>query len=398
MSDTQDNKPRGKNVDLDSIKNNLKEVYDFISEQSKKDYIFVGIRYDYINLYYFGGSACKIEFPHSASKGDQYTKYTISTHNKYITMDNNTKGYKSFNSIDEFKEKYDKANKDEPGILEKIKSFQETHTKDEKICQQWIINKNNADPNSPWYYLDMEYTKENCPTGRFDMIAISKYKIQSQFKVALVELKVGDGNYSGISKKTGELIKKKYKSKDSIYELGKEEKLNCGSGITGHMINFIRFLNDGHYETKMKNDIIWILKNHKQLGLIDNTWELSQEINPEEIGIPDVYIVSYNNAPEMPLKTPIDEMKKTMHKYLFSDDVDGERASDYALETILKCDAIDDLKKNLKGDSKGKLLDNEKTRFDSTISIGRTKKKYHFHFVFIDNSDNEQWNCLESPS
>ena len=174
--------------------NKFKESNWFEFYKQHQDELFLGIRNNYINLYYKGMNIAKLQGNfNKASISSRYIHKDFKGKNKYQTI-----------SFDEFKEKYESV----------IKPEVEKHiTKNnlwEKVTQQALILKNNKnckENKSNWLCIDMEYIKqrENNKAyggksfGRFDIIAVNK----KNFKVALIELKVGKkaiGGESGLLK------------------------------------------------------------------------------------------------------------------------------------------------------------------------------------------------------
>ena len=108
-------------------------------------------------------------------------------------------------------------------------------------------------------------------------------------------------------------------------------------------------------------------------------------------------------------------MKKTMHKYLFSDPVDGKDASKYALERVLENSDTAGVLKEMKEEISSGLLNTDPKRnskpassdsmdlklenLEAKISVGKENHKtdYTFHFVFVDNENDDKWDCLKKP-
>ena len=153
-------------------------IYHFIkSKANSKDY-FIGIRDNYLNIYYKCASVVLISI--------KKNKLEFKTHYKYLGLqDSETLKKKPYIiiSFEELSRKFEK-------MLVHILSIQlcqnadsGKHKRREKICQQWIVNEANARRESDWYYVDLEYTMQGVPTGRFDMIAVSKKKIDGKHRV-----------------------------------------------------------------------------------------------------------------------------------------------------------------------------------------------------------------------
>ncbi len=174
------------------------DLYRFYTEN--KHELIIGVRNNYLNLYYNCDSIAKIKYTkgsivceidkyyldgkHYDSKGKE--KHYVISQNKII---------KQYNDIK---------------INSNAKATQE------KEAQAKLVILNNENSNSNWYCLDVEYVKafnnqyekEKANfNGRFDIIAISKNK---PHRVALIELKYGNkaiGGTSGIYKHIDDFIK-----------------------------------------------------------------------------------------------------------------------------------------------------------------------------------------------
>ena len=162
--------------------------FDFYKKHRNE--LFLGIRNNYINIYYKGMSIAKIKSPFTrASIADRYRYKNFKEKNKYNLIE-----------YQEFEQKYENI----------IKPQVEKHIKENKLwekeVQQKLILKNNKNCKeniSNWLCIDMEYIKqrdsaesnEGKSFGRFDIIAVNK----KSYEVALIELKVGKGAIGGKS-------------------------------------------------------------------------------------------------------------------------------------------------------------------------------------------------------
>jgi hypothetical protein len=168
-----------------------------------KDDLLIGVRNNYLNLYFNCDSIAKIEY----KKGR-----IICELDKYYLDGNH------YNSSG-------KTKKIEPSVVYKnyqtIKANSKNKGTDEKKAQAKLFLLNNNNNESKWYCFDVEWVKafENQQqkddakfNGRFDIMAISKNK---PHKVALIELKYGSkaiGGNSGIYKHIEDF--KKFKEND----------------------------------------------------------------------------------------------------------------------------------------------------------------------------------------
>ena len=246
------------------------DLYKFYLKN--KHELIIGVRNNYLNLYYNCDSIAKIKY----TKG-----YIVCEIDKYY-LDG-----KHYNSKDKEKHFIIPQNQ----IIEQylnIKKHSEAKTTPEKKVQSKIVILNNQNPNSNWYCIDLEYVKafrnkdekhKANFNGRFDIIAISKVK---PYKVALIELKYGSGAIGGTS------------------------------GIYKHVKDFIKFIDKKYFEQHLKQEIIEILNSQKNLD-INIPFELP---NLEDILQPDFYFITLdNNAKTKKTSTP----KQTMAGYLFKD-------------------------------------------------------------------------------
>jgi len=246
------------------------DLYKFYLKNNHE--LIIGVRNNYLNLYYNCDSIAKIKH----TKGD-----IVCEIDKYY-LDG-----KHYNS--KAREKHFRISQNK--IIEKysdIKNHSETKTTPEKKIQSKLFILNNQNSNSNWYCIDLEYVKafrnkdekdKANFNGRFDIIAISKVK---PYKIALIELKYGNGAIGGTS------------------------------GIYKHVKDFIKFIDKKYFEQHLKQEIIEILNSQKNLD-INIPFELP---NLEDILQPDFYFITLdNNAKTKQASTP----KQTMAGYLFKD-------------------------------------------------------------------------------
>ncbi|PKP06634.1 MAG: hypothetical protein CVU10_03475 [Bacteroidetes bacterium HGW-Bacteroidetes-5] len=248
------------------------ELYKLYGEH--KDELFIGVRNDYLNLYYNCDRIAKIEY----KKQDEKIDCEI---DKYYLDGNH------YNSKDKEK-RYKIEQKKICKQYEVIKQHSNDKATPEKKAQSKLVLLNNENLDSNWFCIDVEYVKsfnnraekkEADFNGRFDIIALSKIK---PHKVALIELKYGSGAIGGTS------------------------------GIYKHVADFSKFCEKGYFEGQLKQEIIEIVKSQKELGIA------VQFESPEEFDIltPEFYFITLdNNAEKENASTP----KQTMAGYLFND-------------------------------------------------------------------------------
>jgi hypothetical protein len=244
--------------------------------KNQKEELFIGVRNNYLNIYYNCDSVAKIEYKRGKIICEISKNYLRGTGiskniniapsdicNNYITIKGNI------------------AKKSTP----------------EKKAQSKLVILNNANENSKWFCIDIEWAKafENKQkkddadfNARFDIIAISK---ESNHRVALIELKYG------------------------------RQAIGGNSGIYKHIENFNKYQDEGYFDTKEnshKKEIIDIIKSQKILGVnvpaelqnLENEWG---NLKAEDIKY-NFYVITLDNNGETPQhSTP----KQSMAAYLF---------------------------------------------------------------------------------
>jgi hypothetical protein len=248
------------------------ELYKLYGEH--KDELFIGVRNNYLNLYYNCDSIAKIEYKKRERKIvceiDQY--YLDGNH---YNVKEKVKRYKIEQS-EIFKQ------------YETIKIHSNTKVTPEKKAQSKLVLLNNNNKESNWFCIDVEYVKQFSSkqerkeadfNGRFDIIALSKAK---PHKVALIELKYGSGAIGG------------------------------KSGIYKHVEDFTKFCDKDYFQGHLKEEMIEIIKSQIELG-IAVPFELPSK---KEVLSPEFYFITLdNNAEKENSNTP----KQTMAGYLFND-------------------------------------------------------------------------------
>lgn len=248
------------------------ELYKLYKEH--KDELFIGVRNNYLNLYYNCDRIAKIEY----KKRDEKIDCEI---DKYYLDGNH------YNSKDKEK-RYKIEEKEICKQYEVIKKYSNDKATPEKKAQSKLVLLNNENLDSNWFCIDIEYVKsfnnraekkEADFNSRFDIIALSKMK---PHKIALIELKYGSDAIGG------------------------------KSGIYKHVEDFTKFCEKGYFEGQLKQEIIEIVKSQKELG-IAVPFESPEE---SDILTPEFYFITLdNNAEKENASTP----KQTMAGYLFND-------------------------------------------------------------------------------
>lgn len=232
-----------------------------------KDELIIGVRNEYINLYYNCDSIAKVKLAANGKLKCEIAPYYL-----------NEKGDKYKSVLEEkIVEEYHTIKKNSNG-----------RSTSEKEAQAQLVLLNNGNPQSNWFCIDVEYKKqfsskaERDFNGRFDIIAVSK---AIPHQIAIIELKYGSGAISG------------------------------NSGIYKHVEDFKSFRDKGYFEN-LKAEIAGMLESQIQLGIsvpheLHNTNQYSFNKDPEFY-----FITLDNNAQSAKAYTP----KQTMAGYLFKEE------------------------------------------------------------------------------
>ena len=238
--------------------------------ETHKDELLIGVRNNYLNLYYNCDSIAKIKYTYSSISCVIDKFYLVG---KQDSITDKEKRYKI--EPHQICEQY-----------EEIKKHSNSKTTPEKQAQSKLVLLNNENEKSNWFCIDVEYIKQfrnqkekdqSEFNGRFDIIALSKEK---PHRVALIELKYGSGAIGG------------------------------KSGIYKHVEDFSRFSDKGFFEGHLKQEIIEIIKSLIELGLTV-PFELPEGV---DVLTPEFYFITLNNnANTEKASTPM----QTMAGYLF---------------------------------------------------------------------------------
>ena len=232
------------------------------------DELFIGVRNNYLNLYYNCDSIAKIEYKERKKK----ITYEI---NGYYLGDEFRGDTRRSDDLNYICDQY-----------YTIKERSNDRAASEKKAQAKLVLLNNGNETSNWFCLDIEYVKqfnnkqekENADfNGRFDIVALSKKK---PHRVALIELKYGRGAIGG------------------------------KSGIYKHIEDFRKFNDNCFFENHFRKEIIEIIRSQRSLG-ISVPFQIPEE---KEILTPEFYVITLDNNKEKG-STP----KQTMAGYLFKD-------------------------------------------------------------------------------
>ena len=412
---------RGKQKIFKDYIEKLKQTDDFakIQDLLATNKYFLGVREDYLSIYYMGMSIAKVEIKNQGIKYklSYYYLKGVKDNNGVKIYDNKEKGYFSLSSEmfwnkDNFNQIIENVEKHVLGFGNDNKTYLE------KACQQWIINTNNNDPNSAWYYVDMEYIykedgkKENHPFGRADIIAISKKpNDKGIFNIAFVELKVGTGAYN-VTIKVPEGIKNAGKAdeyrkevkaclgdKDKFWEI-KDVKL--GSGLASHVVDYMHFFSNEKAKEQLQQEILGIIEVHKQFDLISKDAPLYTGLSSgaKISKTSDIYIVTYSEVPEIKknrlsieaqnkYEVPsMPKMKEQFAKYFF--DVKG--SSSMNIENLINNEVIQGfigLKQKYIA-----FAQNDEMQIECMQKIGDTDYRFIFRFIDIKDENINPANCI----
>ena len=368
-SETLNENMRGCEALLSQIKKNREDIYDYLCEKAKDSNIFVGIRDNCFNLYYKGQSVGMIKIRKN-EKGDRW----FSVKNKFIDTKLATGSDYSWLSFQEFKDSYET-------IKTRINELDKGTTR-EKTFQQEIVLKTN-ELSSDWFCLDMEYNQEGERVGRFDIVAVSRRKKEGKHRVAIIELKVGADSYGTSLNEyvNNPELKPRYeavRTKPNSLFSNENRCLKYGSGVVGHIVDFLRYLPSDGYQTMLKHEIPQIIKCQYQLGVAIPREIM--DITIEDLASkPEVVFLCYTNK-----KSPAtSSLKKRFGNQLFV----RENSSDYALQKWIcnhDISSILSIESDLAGEK-------DIISFKQAIA----GEQYKFSLVFVDSKNDTCWLSLD---
>lgn len=236
-----------------------------------KDKVIVGIRDNYINLYYNCDSIAKFD-----DTGE--TPFAL-IDPYYLGINMEKDGLVEINPA-----KYDLSS-----IFETITRRSDERNKREKQSQEKLYIANNQNQDSNWFCIDVEYTrsiaeKDKAEPWRFDIIAVSK---TLPHRVALIELKYGFG------------------------------ALKPPSGIAKHVADFYDFHTNESYKTLLP-EIISIIKSMEMIGVFIPSVIKEHLETSDFCEKPEYFFITLNNNPD-PDSRSDNTPQKTASGYLFMD-------------------------------------------------------------------------------
>lgn len=385
-------------------------------ESQNEDY-YLGVRENYLNIYYKGMSIAKIE-AYKRKSGFKYTssycKGVIDENGEKISRKKETLQSKVFwkeGNLDSMKK----------NVEDHVFGYDPSHkTYLEKVCQQWLINRNNKDADSQWYYIDMEYEYKDSeskahPYGRADLIAIKKKPNKSGiYETAFIELKVGLGAYGSsldIPKNIKNELEKNDKSENDYKEEFKKklkENLwdesimdqNMGSGILSHIVDFLRFFKEDFYQNNVRQEIINIINFYKEYRILDGDKDFCDLDNIDKISDkPLIYIVTYSDAQSVDpdvlfkekkeKKCSLKDMKVGFYNYFY----DTNKSSIYSVEDMLGEKDIEGFIK-CKPEYKKFIEEDDKDMICMKQRIGNGEYEFRIKFVDVDKNKEKLYHCL----
>lgn len=213
-------------------KNSLNPLLKYVKNDNTLD---LEIRENYINIYYRGGNLLKVS--------QKKSRYEFDFDEKYLNK--NLPAHLS-HVIPHFKKHADWDNYI-PLAKQAMDFYFTNNKKEEREFQQLVVRENNNSSianGTDYFIIDIEY--DNQDNARFDLVAVewpsdaSFRKLSKNFKPKLVvfEMKYGDGAMKG------------------------------KAGINKHISDFNSFKANSIKYCDFKNEMLGILKQKRELGLI----------------------------------------------------------------------------------------------------------------------------------
>jgi hypothetical protein len=192
------------------------------------------IREDYINIYYRGGNLLRVSSTPNGYEAFFDKKYADCYQDAKPAADS----VRSSKNVAEWLSYI-------PTLKQAMDLHIGKHPKEEREAQQSILRENNfggVSRATDYFICDIEYANLH---GRFDLIAVhwpsngAKRKVATGRRLVLVEAKIGESAIDG------------------------------SSGIHSHVEDINRFLSDPANVGALKNEMVGIFNQKRELGLID---------------------------------------------------------------------------------------------------------------------------------
>lgn len=156
----------------------------------------------------------------------------------------------------------------------------------EKEFQQRVVYENNLSANADntdYFIADVEWADNDTLGGRADIVAFRWNHMEHRKRIlqlTLIEVKQGDGAIET------------YETKN------KKEELMLSAGLCKHYEDFLRFKENKDYVKDVAKDMLIVLKQKKELGLIKGLDKLfvsgEKEVEPELIDKPEFIFLLAN--------------------------------------------------------------------------------------------------------
>ena len=262
------------------------ELYELYKKHTGE--LLIGVRNNYLNLYYNCDSIAKIEY--KQPKGEKGKRIVCEIDSYYLDgkhRDRTDKEKRIGKEPSEICERYKEIKNYSDNKTDRNNKLKENF---EKKAQSRLVISNNRSSNSKWFCVDVEYVKafinqseknKSKFSCRFDIIALSKEK---PHRVALIELKYGSKAFSG------------------------------ESGIYKHIEDFKKFKDKDFFENHLRQEIIDIIQSQKELE-IPVPFDLPDKKN---LLTPEFYLITLDNNKKEgndKASTP----KQSLSGYLFND-------------------------------------------------------------------------------
>jgi len=227
----------------DLLTGRLANLLDYVKQDNTLD---LEIRDNYFNIYYLGGNILKVtktDNSYSFVFDYNYLKSTPFIQKETLKLYQKEKNWNSYFPI----------------AKQAMDFYFSKNSKEEREFQQLVVRENNYSSianSSDFFVIDIEY--DNQENARFDIIACewpsiaSDRKLQKNFKpkLVIIEMKYGDGALTG------------------------------SSGMKKHCDDFNSFTSNMTSLSKFKSEMLGLLKQKRELGLIPC---LSKDGNKNEI-------------------------------------------------------------------------------------------------------------------
>lgn len=178
------------------------------------------------------------------------------------------------------------------GYICKAKHIMDVHESKEKSklvekeFQQRVVYENNLSANAEntdYFIADVEWADNDTLGGRADIVAFRWNHMEHRKRIlqlTLIEVKQGDGAIET------------YETKN------KNGKAGLSAGLCKHYEDFLRFRDNKEYTKDVAKDMLFVLKQKKELGLIKGLDKLfisgEKEVEPEIMEEPDFIFLLAN--------------------------------------------------------------------------------------------------------